>query len=512
MSPIKSLGYVSVRTGDIDRWRHFAFGVLGFAQGSGPDDDALYLRMDERPARIIVTRGGTDKIETVGWEVRDHVALSEVSRILEAAGLAYKKLSLAEADARRVEEAIAFDDPAGTHLEVFHGPVLDHSPVVTPFGAKFVTGDQGLGHVVLPALGVNGLFESYTETLGFKSRGAFRVPAPPEFGPIRVRFLGVNERHRSLALCPAATLRDPGLIHLMVEVDTLDAVGQALDRVNKDGFQPSSTLGRTALLSDLSHRRPSRRQDSGFGLLCSNAHSSAVEIMHIRNMPIRYFRRISNDSGNRLVRCCQETSDRNSQRRHRSRLLVLDAIDGPGRLTLAQIVRRTGLPRSSAHQMLERVVQLRWLRRSGRDYELGMRLVEPGSLAVHQDRLHEAAIPKLHELHAVTGLVVHLAVLGGSDVVSMEKVGNRMTAAIPSRVGGRQLAHCTAVCKTTLAFADECSTVEADQPTASDHVLNLDPCATARRAGEGALPRHRLRPRGITAGLRMRCRSNRRPR
>src|SRR6187399_43208 len=86
--------------------------------------------------------------------------------------------------------------------------------------------------------------------------------------------------------------------------------------------------------------------------------------------------------------------------------LVLDAFDGPGRLTLAQIVRRTGLPRSSAHRMLERLVQLRWLRRSGRDYELGMRLVELGSLAVHQDRLHKAAAPLLQELHRATGLVV----------------------------------------------------------------------------------------------------------
>lgn len=244
MSPIKSLGYVSVQTSDIDRWRHFAFGVLGFAQGNGPDADSLYLRMDERAARIIVTPGETDKIVTVGWEVRDHAALTEVEGSLKAAGITYRKMSLPEADARRVEEAIAFDDPAGTHLEVFHGPVLDHSPVITPFGAKFVTSDQGLGHVVLPALDVNGLFEFYTETLGFKSRGAFRVPAPPEFGPIRVRFLGINQRHHSLALCPAATLRDPGLIHLMVEVDTLDAVGQALDRVNKDGFPLSSTLGR----------------------------------------------------------------------------------------------------------------------------------------------------------------------------------------------------------------------------------------------------------------------------
>ncbi|OBK83878.1 2,3-dihydroxybiphenyl 1,2-dioxygenase [Mycolicibacter heraklionensis] len=244
MSLIKSLGYVTVQATDIEKWRHFAFGVLGFAEGSGPDPDSLYLRMDERAARIVVSPGETDKIVTVGWEVRDHADLQTLADSLEAAGIPYKQLSLAEADTRRIEEAIAFEDPAGTSLEVFHGPVLDHSPVITPFGAKFVTGDQGLGHVVLPALDVNGSFEFYTEVLGFKSRGAFRVPVPPEFGPVRVRFLGINQRHHSLALCPAATLRDPGLIHLMVEVDTLDAVGQALDRVNKDGFQLSSTLGR----------------------------------------------------------------------------------------------------------------------------------------------------------------------------------------------------------------------------------------------------------------------------
>ncbi len=120
--------------------------------------------------------------------------------------------------------------------------------------------------------------------------------------------------------------------------------------------------------------------------------------------------------------------------------LVLDAFDGPGRLTLAQIVRRTGLPRSSAHRMLERLVALRWLRRDGRDYELGMRLVElGGSLALHQDRIHRAAIPLLRDLHRATGLVVHLAVLDGSDVVYLEKIGDHMGGgAIPTRVGGRQ--------------------------------------------------------------------------
>jgi DNA-binding IclR family transcriptional regulator len=134
--------------------------------------------------------------------------------------------------------------------------------------------------------------------------------------------------------------------------------------------------------------------------------------------------------------------------------LVLDAFDGPGRLSLAQVVRRTGLPRSSAHRMLERLVQLRWLRRQGRDYELGMRLVELGSLAVHQDRLHSAAQPFLHELHRATGLIVHLAVLDGADVVYLEKIAGALGAAVPTRVGGRQPAHCTAVGKALLAFSD----------------------------------------------------------
>mgnify|MGYP000883414855 FL=1 len=244
MTDLKSLGYVKVQTADIERWRQFAFGVLGFATGSGPDPDALYLRMDERTARIIVVPGDADRIIASGWEVRDRAGLDRVKQTLDAAGVAYKQLSQGEADDRRVEEVLTFDDPAGNTLEVFHGAVLDHSPVITPFGARFVTGDQGMGHVVLPALDANGLFEFYTGTLGFLSRGSYRVPLPKEFGPIRIRFLGVNERHHSLAIAPAMTLRDPGLIHMMVEVDSLDAVGQTLDRVATEGFQLSSTLGR----------------------------------------------------------------------------------------------------------------------------------------------------------------------------------------------------------------------------------------------------------------------------
>ncbi|WP_275792957.1 biphenyl-2,3-diol 1,2-dioxygenase [Prescottella equi] len=240
MTDIRGLGYLRIQTQDIARWRELVVDGLGMATGSGPDPDGLYLRLDERRARLIVLPGDTDKAQAVGWEVRDHFALQRVREAVEKAGIAVEELSLEEADYRDAEKVIAFDDPAGTRTEVFFGPVLDHSPVVTPHGGRWVTGEQGLGHVVLPTAKFAESYAFYTEVLGFLPRGAIRL----QDGVSRVRFLGVNQRHHSLALCPAPPTEEPGLVHLMTEVDTLDAVGQALDRVAKLGFTISSTLGR----------------------------------------------------------------------------------------------------------------------------------------------------------------------------------------------------------------------------------------------------------------------------
>ncbi|MBM4726660.1 biphenyl-2,3-diol 1,2-dioxygenase [Prescottella equi] len=240
MTDIRGLGYLRIQTQDIARWRELVVDGLGMATGSGPDPDGLYLRLDERRARLIVLPGDTDKAQAVGWEVRDHFALQRVREAVEKAGIAVEELSLEETDYRDAEKVIAFDDPAGTRVEVFFGPVLDHSPVVTPHGGRWVTGEQGLGHVVLPTAKFAESYAFYTEVLGFLPRGAIRL----QDGVSRVRFLGVNQRHHSLALCPAPPTEEPGLVHLMTEVDTLDAVGQALDRVAKLGFTISSTLGR----------------------------------------------------------------------------------------------------------------------------------------------------------------------------------------------------------------------------------------------------------------------------
>lgn len=245
MTQIRGLGYLRVQSRDLDRWRELAVDALGFAVGTGPDPDGLYLRMDERRSRLVLLPGDRDRVLSIGWEVRDRAALAAVGRAVEASGTAVKALTPEEADGRGVEEAIAFDDPAGVRVEVFYAPVLDHSPLVTSLGQRFVTGAQGMGHVVLPTTCQEETVAFYTEVLGFLPRGAMRLGGPGAPGPARrVRFMGVNERHHSLAVVPAPHGEEPGLVHLMVEADTLDAVGRALDNVAKHGFSLSSTLGR----------------------------------------------------------------------------------------------------------------------------------------------------------------------------------------------------------------------------------------------------------------------------
>lgn len=135
--------------------------------------------------------------------------------------------------------------------------------------------------------------------------------------------------------------------------------------------------------------------------------------------------------------------------------LVMGAFDGASaRLTLQELVERSGLPRSTVHRILDQLVRLRWLDHRGGDYGLGMRALELGGLAVAHNTLREAAAPLLHDLHARTAVTVHLHVLDRLDVVCLDKVAGRDGAALPTRVGGRIPAHATASGKAILAWTD----------------------------------------------------------
>ena len=248
MSAIASLGYLRIESADTGAWREFGVKVLGMVEGRGPDPGAVYLRIDDFPARLVIVAGERDRLLASGWEVADEAAFERVGRALDAAGVAVKAGTPAELADRRVGGLLRFDDPAGNALEVFCGAALEHRPAVSPYGNRFVTGDMGLGHVVLPVAEEEPALRFYTEVLGFRLRDSIRM-APELFGrpagpPLWMRFLGCNPRHHSLALAPFPA--QTGIVHLMIEAAALDDVGRAMDRCARRGAPVSASLGRHA--------------------------------------------------------------------------------------------------------------------------------------------------------------------------------------------------------------------------------------------------------------------------
>lgn len=124
-------------------------------------------------------------------------------------------------------------------------------------------------------------------------------------------------------------------------------------------------------------------------------------------------------------------------------------------LTLAEVARYSGLPKSTAHRVLTMLVEVGAVEQVPGGYQVGLRMFSLGALPP-EAALRDAALPHLEELHRVTGQTLHLAVLRGADVLYLEKLlprGSKL--AMPSVIGDRMPATCTGVGKALLAFSRE---------------------------------------------------------
>ncbi|WP_127781877.1 iron-dependent extradiol dioxygenase HsaC [Rhodococcus sp. X156] len=244
---IRSLAYMRIETTDMAAWREYGLKVLGMVEGKGADPAALYLRMDDFPARLVIVPGEHDRLQLSGWETANAAELDDVRARLDAAGVPFKEGTAEQLADRRVVGLISFADPSGNTLEAFHGAALEHRRVVSPYGHRFVTGEQGLGHVVLSTDDDAAALTFYRDVLGFRLRDSMRlapefVGRAPDGEPAWLRFFGCNPRHHSLAFLPMPT--PSGIVHLMIEVEHSDDVGLTLDRALRRKVPMSATLGR----------------------------------------------------------------------------------------------------------------------------------------------------------------------------------------------------------------------------------------------------------------------------
>jgi 2,3-dihydroxybiphenyl 1,2-dioxygenase len=231
---LQALGYVGFGSADLDDWRQFGTGLVGLqAVERGPS--LLAFRMDDRKQRIVIDRAMPEGSRFFGWEVADAAALDLLAARLESAGVEVTAEPQTLADTRRVGGLISFHDPAGNRLEAFYGAEIDETPFLPGRSISgFRTGPLGVGHAVLTVAKLDAVMPFYVDLLGFRLSDYIEKP-------FRAYFFHINARHHSLALIE--TGRD-GMHHLMVELFSLDDVGQAYDVAQGQPERVSVTLGR----------------------------------------------------------------------------------------------------------------------------------------------------------------------------------------------------------------------------------------------------------------------------
>lgn len=135
--------------------------------------------------------------------------------------------------------------------------------------------------------------------------------------------------------------------------------------------------------------------------------------------------------------------------------LIMRVFDEPGaRFRLDDIATRTGLPRSTVHRILDQLLVTGWIQRRPDGYSLSAGASTARHSPSEHPELRSVAAPVLNRLHLDTGLVVHLGVLIGTDVLVLDRIAGRAATSnvgTASRVGGRVPAHATALGKAILA-------------------------------------------------------------
>jgi 3,4-dihydroxy-9,10-secoandrosta-1,3,5(10)-triene-9,17-dione 4,5-dioxygenase len=244
---VSASGYLRIGATDVDAWMDFATGVLGLMEASREDaGGARFLRLDDHPFRFMVEPAEADRLLATGLEFPTEDAWQRTCEALGEAGHTVTPGSADEAKRRGVTAFTTATDPSGNLLELYWGRELDYVPLASPQGVPgFVTtyqqtGDLGFGHLVLPAPNFDATSAFYTELLGM---GITDILYPPGMEGAKIHFMHANNpRQHSLALFNAP--HPAGVVHIMVEVETMDQVGRCMDRAKAAGSHFLATLGR----------------------------------------------------------------------------------------------------------------------------------------------------------------------------------------------------------------------------------------------------------------------------
>jgi 2,3-dihydroxybiphenyl 1,2-dioxygenase len=242
--PITALGYLGFDVADLDAWSAFATGVLG-AMPAPASGEARSFRVDSQAWRLQARAGGRDDLAFAGFEVAGEAELRAMADRLAVAGVTVSEGAADLIADRGVTGLITCRDPDGLAVEIYYGPTLaTETPFASPAGVSgFVTGPQGVGHVVLATADIEKARAFWRDALGFRVSDYIRMRMGPG-ATVELEFYHCNPRHHTLALLPLPVAPPKRLHHFMLQARTIDDVGFALDRAQRAGTPIVQGLGR----------------------------------------------------------------------------------------------------------------------------------------------------------------------------------------------------------------------------------------------------------------------------
>ena len=125
-------------------------------------------------------------------------------------------------------------------------------------------------------------------------------------------------------------------------------------------------------------------------------------------------------------------------------------------VALRDLAAATGLHTSTTHRILNDLVAGRYVDRvdSGM-YQLGMRLLELGSLVKRRLNVREVALEPMRELHRLTGQTVNLSLQQGDEIVYIERSWSESSGMqVVRAIGGHAPLHLTSTGKLFLSVVE----------------------------------------------------------
>jgi 2,3-dihydroxybiphenyl 1,2-dioxygenase len=236
------LGYLGFEVSDPAAWDRLLTQVIGLTGGGANPDGSRSYRMDEFAQRLFVREGQADDVCAVGLAAYNRAEYDGLIGRLRGAGIEVRPGTPDELAARHVDHLVRFEDPWGNPLELCLGLRTSPTPFASPVQpAGFVTGDMGMGHLIVVMPDLDAAVPFYTDVIGMSVSDT----GAEEWAGITLSavFLYANPRHHTIALAGGVP-PVKRIAHFEVHVPSVDDVGLAFDRTMGAGIEITHLPGR----------------------------------------------------------------------------------------------------------------------------------------------------------------------------------------------------------------------------------------------------------------------------